>query len=132
LTPAKVASLEFVLLHSLTLDDQVDAQPPIVPDVCTFVVDHDLVRSWSKLHRHPHHRKSASSGVGKVKRGNSWLRCTISSIALSEADPEKQLCYMSSIGKSEYDHRARKRDHASHAGAGHADHPSAAENKYRS
>jgi hypothetical protein len=32
LTPARVGSPEFVLLHSLTLDDQVDAQPLVVPD----------------------------------------------------------------------------------------------------
>jgi hypothetical protein len=33
LTPAKVGSPEFTLLHSLTLDDEVDAQPLVVPDV---------------------------------------------------------------------------------------------------
>jgi hypothetical protein len=32
LTPVKVASPEFALLHSVTLDDQVDAQPLLVPD----------------------------------------------------------------------------------------------------
>lgn len=32
LTPAKVGSPEFTLLHSLTLDDQIDAQPLVVPD----------------------------------------------------------------------------------------------------
>jgi hypothetical protein len=33
LTPARVASPEFGLRHTLTLDDEVDAQPLIVPDV---------------------------------------------------------------------------------------------------
>jgi hypothetical protein len=33
LTPAKVSGPDFGLLHSLTLDDEVDAQPLLVPDV---------------------------------------------------------------------------------------------------
>jgi hypothetical protein len=97
-------------------------------------VDHDLIRIWGKLHRHPHHRKAASSGIGKVNRGNSWLRCTISSIAFSEADPEKQLCYVTRAASANQNTITELENVTTHphAGAGHADHPSAAEKKYRS
>jgi hypothetical protein len=47
LTPANVGSSAFGLLHTVTLDDQVDAQPLVVPGVNITRVVHRAFTMWS-------------------------------------------------------------------------------------
>jgi hypothetical protein len=103
-----------------------------VKAVCTVIVDHNLVRSWSELHRHPHHREAASAGVGNVNRGEQLVALHYLVDCLSKADSEKQICYMSSIGDSEYDHSNRKPDLASPCRGRTPGHPSGTAEKYTS
>jgi hypothetical protein len=84
-----------------------------VKEVCAFIVDHDLVRSWSKLHRSRITVRWPQRDRQSEPREQVGCAALFRRLRLTRQILKSNSVYVSSIGKSEYDHNARKRDLAS-------------------